>query len=603
MDEIQESFPFYLSSNACRDIYPNNSPTDFRTRLSHPLKLQGKWECGLKSVAYSSDIHDANDTGRIDCLVTTSKSVDINSIYGYEFTTWRNKWRGLVGFKPSVGSVETNPKNWRNVITSLNSMEKVIVKRKVLDIPIFKFDVTNINNQTFVCYQSYDQTFAMKITEAMSRFLGFFPIRQFEGSAMCFANKPIVSNDKKPLLRSKRTPASRVSVVQPKQSAVSTSHIGLSTDQTVARNKKIQLPIATASFAESTPIQTTPETSKKVASKITNWLESSDYHVKYFSSNIQKLQFTAHIKKGQEETLAPDFANNFCKIWSQEVTKRCPGITAEIKGNKIVLKNSSSDQVVKLSRNLMVALTGGKNPHWMWTYRKECPCIIFSHDSTVQFDISTFSKPMNQKLTNWFVEIYSDELDKTHNLKNTEVSVFVRPWHHKSLDAAIGHINQEVTKTIKGLIPLDYQLAEHNFALKMISPTRAIVEHGKFLIPKFSTGLAQLLGFSESNLSKSITHADRDVDSLENHRRNLVVLSEMVAPTFYGEKQYHILRSFLHKGGGPSIVEKEFRPIMYQPLMTNCFEEIHVQIVSEDYAHFKIKDIDTIIVLHFRPVE
>ena len=251
----------------------------------------------------------------------------------------------------------------------------------------------------------------------------------------------------------------------------------------------------------------------------------------------------------------------------------------------------------------MIALTGEENPNWMWVYRKECPCIIFSHGSFVEFDIAKFSKPESQKLSTWFVEIYSDDLDKTNRLKTTEAGVAVRPWHSENVVTAVKHINDEVGKIIRGLIPMEYSDTDHAFNLEMVSPTRAKLTHGKFLIPTFSANLAQLLGFPETYLLKTVTDADRDVDKLENHRRNLHVLSNVILPSSYGEQQRHILRGFLHSGGGSAIIGKEFLPIMYHPLRTNIIDNIHMQLVSGDFSPIKVHDSDTIIVLHFRPVQ
>ena len=135
MDIASVGFPFYLSSNVSAIIYPNNTSTDFRTRLSKPLRLRGKWETGIKSIAYSSNLVDEKEIGRIDCSVSTGERVNINEMYGYEFKTQQNKWRGLTGARPvrdsaSDGDFEKDPKKYLNVMRSLNNMQSLIVKSK-----------------------------------------------------------------------------------------------------------------------------------------------------------------------------------------------------------------------------------------------------------------------------------------------------------------------------------------------------------------------------------------------------------------------------------------------------------------------------------------
>jgi hypothetical protein len=41
-----------LPSNASMDTYPNNTVTEYATKLPHPLELDGQWEVGLVEVTY-----------------------------------------------------------------------------------------------------------------------------------------------------------------------------------------------------------------------------------------------------------------------------------------------------------------------------------------------------------------------------------------------------------------------------------------------------------------------------------------------------------------------------------------------------------------------
>ena len=41
-----------LPSNASMDTYPNNTVTDYATKLPHPLELDGQWEVGLVEMTY-----------------------------------------------------------------------------------------------------------------------------------------------------------------------------------------------------------------------------------------------------------------------------------------------------------------------------------------------------------------------------------------------------------------------------------------------------------------------------------------------------------------------------------------------------------------------
>ena len=81
-----DSFKVYLPSNACTQLYPNNSPSDYRTRLDQPINVDGDWEVGLESVFYLPNFQNEGEKARIDFVnVVTSRTV--NSIYPYELTT------------------------------------------------------------------------------------------------------------------------------------------------------------------------------------------------------------------------------------------------------------------------------------------------------------------------------------------------------------------------------------------------------------------------------------------------------------------------------------------------------------------------------------
>ena len=70
---VMESFKIYLPSNACYSIYPNNSSSDYKTRLDVPIALQGEYEVGVESIFYSSNLKlKGNQKAQVYCTVTTA---------------------------------------------------------------------------------------------------------------------------------------------------------------------------------------------------------------------------------------------------------------------------------------------------------------------------------------------------------------------------------------------------------------------------------------------------------------------------------------------------------------------------------------------------
>ena len=602
MDSTIDSFPFYLSSNACGEIYPDNTASDFKTRLGHPLQLRGTWECGLKSIAYSTKIKDEKETGYVDCILKVQETTDINKIYSYEFITSKNKWHGFVGDQPIKwpSTFEEKVSNIPGILRSLNDLQDIIVKRRNNAKPLFEFATTLVKNQMRVSYRTIDPTFVLRISPKMSKVLGFWPVRQFEGHTTIVATKAPLSNpDISPTAvdeqhnRGRRHRRKRSGSTQPDAGGTKALR---DNDDKGRRQLESRMPQVAGA---DTKVSKEAEKKRTAAYR---YMYATDYFIQYFSSNVVKLQWTAYIKK-DNESLEPNVADNFCKIWKQEVGRFAPNITAEIVKKKIVLRNNTFNRAVKLSRNLMLALTGGENPLWVWSLKRQCPCLLFGKGDTMEFEIETFSEAKNQKLTNWYVEIYTDDLDKTNQMRTHEISIAVTPWHETNIEGAIQHINAKVKAAITSVLTIDYNASLHAFKLSMVSPSRVELRHGQSITPKLSGNVAALLGLPEFHMNELITHANRDVDKLENHRRKLHVLSNIIQTSSYGEQQRHILRDFLHMGGGSEIVEKEFRPILYRPLLHNTLDMIRIQIVSDNYKTFTISDADTIVVLHFRRVQ
>lgn len=55
-----EYYHLHLSSSDSRDIYPNNTASDFRVQLPRSLRLQGKWEGALLNISYWPQVHSTS---------------------------------------------------------------------------------------------------------------------------------------------------------------------------------------------------------------------------------------------------------------------------------------------------------------------------------------------------------------------------------------------------------------------------------------------------------------------------------------------------------------------------------------------------------------
>ena len=74
----QSSFRVYLPSNASADVYPNNSPSCYTTRLRKPIQLDGDWEVGVESISYNTNIGNPDEQATIDAAYTVIETYTIN---------------------------------------------------------------------------------------------------------------------------------------------------------------------------------------------------------------------------------------------------------------------------------------------------------------------------------------------------------------------------------------------------------------------------------------------------------------------------------------------------------------------------------------------
>ena len=164
-----DSFKVYLPSNASVNDYPDNTPTDYRTRLSEYLSLNGEWEVGVESIFYSSHIEDNKEKALIQMIVKSFEQVPVNDTYPYKFcTTSTGKWKGYASNAVMPQKFETDPKKIKNIIDTLNAMNK-----EILESPNKKVFEFYLNEKGQTCYKTFDPAFVFSITGRLSRVLGY----------------------------------------------------------------------------------------------------------------------------------------------------------------------------------------------------------------------------------------------------------------------------------------------------------------------------------------------------------------------------------------------------------------------------------------------
>ena len=685
MEVSDNNFPLYLSSNACPIIYPKNTANNFRTRLNKPLRLDGKWEVGLKNISYGAQIEDKAETASVELMVTSYKNLSVNEIYDYEFITNKNRWIGFQGVYPK--SFEKDIDHVLNILDTLNNMNHLIIKNADKT-PLFNFSTTVKDGRTFVVFRNYDPSFVIKITPRMSSILGFHGRTQFEGSDAVIAPQVPLAHKlaeiaekeaaEKAAARklaeiaekkaAEKVAARKLAELDEKEAAKKTAvrksvenaeneatkNVEKKSKTIVAAPTNLSLP-APLITVEVFPPQTlsdndtegisrtkrgasaaqndeTVETKRllshaaaaddskartqdaSVMSRQSDSTEKSanegkvdksvlkvdDYKLTYLCSNVQSREQIVFKPTGvgiglSRESIRPE---EEVVRYIRKIAKLVK-IEAAIKNGKIIISNKTKNAALEFSSDFMKSVIdiGEKEKH-LW--RPHCPCVLFP-ESKLVVGIQHLRKD-NQVSNKWFLNVYNTNLDLTKRKIVKKINVPVNPWLEKNISAAISHINEKVKSAVAGALHVDYQSEEHKFLLSLISQKRAKLEHGENILPRFRKNLAYLLALPEEPLRELVTVGEREVDVLENRRRQLYILSNIIPATSFGEEQHHILSDFLHKGGNTEIIDKTFRPVIYHSVNNTNLNDIHIEIVTDNFKAISMKDTVTILTLHFRRV-
>lgn len=183
------SFKLYLPSNACPNVYPNNTPTDFRTVFDKPIELDGQWEVGLESICYSSNIHDESEDAHMSLHVGKVTRPLLNNEYAFRYRVNVDEtWPGFTGVQPTT--FESDPKKLDSVLNTLNSLNDVILTSG----KAFHFRRNAVGDAFFV---PYDEYLFLRLSPYLTKLLGYRSETTLGGHTKNGGNRP--TDDLRPL--------------------------------------------------------------------------------------------------------------------------------------------------------------------------------------------------------------------------------------------------------------------------------------------------------------------------------------------------------------------------------------------------------------------
>ena len=299
-------------------------------------------------------------------------------------------------------------------------------------------------------------------------------------------------------------------------------------------------------------------------------LKEDDYLLRYMSKANQTMKTRITLKpkgKSIEGKSIDEKQQAFLVLWKKHVTP-VTDTRAEFKSGKLILHNYRNDFGLSFSDG------------FAHTFAMSKP--FFGKGSRWASNTSLLDSYHENR--EWYIDIYDTTLELSYISKYQDLSVSFYPWRCKSMKQVISLVNSQVEKLLRDSLTNVYDVKKHHFQLSLEQNDHTKLVLGTWIGKcLFSPNLSFLLGFSSEVIEDKETLGVREVDSLENHSRQLHLLSNVIKPTAYGKQQRQILCDFLHERSALPIIEKRFDPISYHPVAQNSIDLLYMQLTDDNY--------------------
>ena len=494
------SFKVYLPSNASSDRFPNNSSSDFRTELRHPIHLTGKWEVGLESIFYSSKLGSMKEKGSLDLNVKShKKSFAYEDLPLHFHLTKDNTWPGYKGVQIKPPKEPT----FANVLAALNTANDLIV-------------------------DGGQKLFEFSMQDTKLRFDIFLP-----NTHLRFSHKV----------------------------------------NALLGNRRHQ-------YSSSTEWE-----SKRAKLKILKTLTPSDYYIQYFCPDILEEESIQYLDIHDKQV--KDLPNILNSFWRRKVLPLC-GIKMEItKSNKVVLHHDGRNKGLLFSEELQD---------------------LISHKGHLYFQDSRWGwgKLTNRRVKpmgNYWVAIYSNKMKLVVKNQHHDIQLSMTPHMFDRTDDIIDRLNHLVNAAIKEKTGDTYHERNHHFLFSQFN-NRVKLTTGRWLHTKFDDNLCYILGFKENSFKEGVHEGTKMPYTLQEREQLFYVEADFVQSVPFGVQQLPILREFIHDvTDDTNIIEKRFQPVSYIPVSKSHIGEMHIGIVDQRGKPIVMKNVKTVLTLHFRQAQ
>ena len=321
-----------------------------------------------------------------------------------------------------------------------------------------------------------------------------------------------------------------------------------------------------------------------------NQLTQDDFYMNIFDRYVVAMEGEVLLKTSREDLLTKE---EFVKRWNERVGKHIK-IKASFNNNKCILRLYDPKSAIVMSKNLHSTISHepvmfGGGEYWGWKLYGE---------NTEDYDITDRT---------WTVKIFKEPLRLTERYLHHSFDYELYPRIY-SIPTFVSRLTKDLTKKLRELTE---DTAAITFSLQD-NFTKIEIPHQTTMV--LSPNISSMLGFndvifkSKSPFENELNYGREDAQfmsqilpaTLDKREQEIFVHTDVCDPMSYGNQQRRILQHFIHnKGKDEGIVEKWFKPIIYQPLMKQMMDSITMKLLNREGTPLPFHN-KTIITLHFR---
>jgi len=313
-------------------------------------------------------------------------------------------------------------------------------------------------------------------------------------------------------------------------------------------------------------------------------LTLSDCTIWFMNTNITKLKKRIYLKRRDERFHKKEYF--FQKLWKEKVLSEI-NVKVEFDDHKLVVRSEEPELAMIFS------------PDFAKTF--SLPNSFIGKVSCLA--TKPYEYAYEQVMEDWYIDVYSSELETTKVSEIKTLSLKLFPWHYKTVKQLVRAINSKTETLLKDELQDYYDQKAHKFVLSLDENYYCHLTKGRWTKTRFGKNLSFLLSLPNEYVATTSLISTQEVNSLSNHSRQLHVITNVIRPTCYGENQREILCDFLHTANPNAVVEKRFDPVSYHTVARNCINMIHIQLTNDEYQPITIKDAATLVTLFFRKVK